>query len=419
METRNINYIDETLHFTKVNGLKLYILPKKDYVKKFAMITVDYGSNDIAFSENGNQSIKEYPLGIAHFLEHKLFEEKEGNIFDKFSKLGASPNAYTNFENTAYYFTCTENFYNNLELLIHFVFNPYFTEENVNKEKGIIEQEIKMYEDNPGARVYYNALRAMYNTHPIRNDIAGDVESIYKINSDLLYECYNTFYNPNNMIMVVVGDVDKTKILKIAEGNVPKKKEFNVNFKHYDESPVVDKKIVEENLGVSIPNFIIGFKDNINIENPRERLKRKLSMNIAGKLFLGRSSSLYEDLYHKGLINESFSYDYTIEKDYAHFLIGGESKEPREVNKAIISYFENRLEVSIEEFKRVKKSILGSYMSSFNSIEGIGNFLSRNLICNIDPFEYKEVLNEIEVEDIINTCKAIITDENNIISIIN
>jgi Predicted Zn-dependent peptidases len=199
--------IKEEMYSGVIEGLRVFVIPKRGYTKSFAMLTTKFGSNDIEFS-TGDGAMKEYPKGIAHFLEHKLFEQEEGNIFAKFAENGASPNAYTNFQITAYYFTCTEGFEENLKLLVSFVYNPHLTEENVNKEKGIIEQEIRMYNDNPGTRVYYNAMENMYFNHPVKYDIAGTVESIYEITPELLYECYNTFYIPENMVMTIVGDVN-------------------------------------------------------------------------------------------------------------------------------------------------------------------------------------------------------------------
>ncbi len=418
MDIRNIDYIDENLYSYVYNGLRVYIMPKKGYSKKFAMITVNYGSNDICFSVDGKEEFKTYPLGIAHFLEHKLFEEQSGNIFDQFSKLGASPNAYTNFENTAYYFTCTDNFYESLKLLINFVFNPYFTEENVQKEKGIIEQEIRMYDDNPGFKIYSNALLAMYNSHPLKNDIAGTVDSVYSITPEMLYKCYNTFYNPNNMILVIVGDVDENTIKTIVERCVPDKGHFNAKLLKHEEPINIKEKQIKAHMGVSIPNCIIGYKDAYYSQDEKYIFKRNAVMSAFGKMFFSKTSKLYEKLYEEGLINESFSYDYVIEKEYAHFLIGSESKDPIALNEAIIDYFEKTVCIEEDELNRIKKSLLGSYVSKFNSIEGLGNYLSRYFINNIDPFSYKAVVESIKAEDVEDVINNFIKRENNVLSVV-
>ena len=191
------------------SGLDVLLIPKKGYIKKYAIFSTKYGSNDNKFIPINENDVIQVPEGIAHFLEHKLFEEPEGNIFDEFSKLGTNVNAFTNFNQTSYLFSCTDNFCESLELLIKFVQNPYFTDENVEKEKGIIAQEIKMYEDNPGWRVFFNALKGMYFEHPVKIDIAGTIESIQNIDKETLYKCYNTFYNPKNMVLVTVGEIGR------------------------------------------------------------------------------------------------------------------------------------------------------------------------------------------------------------------
>lgn len=411
--------IKEEMYTGVIKGLRTYIIPKKGYTKSFAMLTTKFGSNDIEFAKKG-EGMKEYPKGIAHFLEHKLFEEEEGNIFNRFAELGASPNAYTNFQITTYYFTSTEGFNENLELLVKFVYNPYLTEENVNKEKGIIEQEIRMYEDNPGFRVYYNALECMYNSHPVRYDIAGTVESIYQITPDLLYECYNTFYVPENMIMTIVGDVNIQDIEKILEKNVPadrNKADFTV--REYSEEPKVYQEKVRKKMGLSIPNFIIGFKDDPKGIGKSNYIKRKVQMDILCRLLLSRSSSLYESLYNSGLINESFSYEYTLEKGYCHLIIGGESRDPEKVMEEIRTYIRNNgSAISSEDFQRVKKTLAGSFITRFNNIEGLGNFIKDYFIRGVNPFDYYEVLKNVSEKEIIERLQYLNSNDRWAISII-
>lgn len=239
--------LKEELYYEKLdNGLDVYFMPKKGFMKKFAVLATNYGSNELEFipiNENEKFRVNE---GIAHFLEHKMFEQPDGgNAFDKFSKLGASANAYTNFTMTAYLFSCTDNFYESLEHLIDYVQTPYFTDENVEKEKGIIEQEIKMYNDDPDWNVYFNCLRAMYKDYPVNVDIAGTVESIYKITKDELYKCYNTFYNPGNMALFVVGDVEVDKVMEsIKKSNHSNIEKLDHSIKRFypEESKEINKK---------------------------------------------------------------------------------------------------------------------------------------------------------------------------------
>lgn len=419
LERVYFDQIKEEMYTGVIKGLRTYVIPKKGYTKSFAMLTTKFGSNDIEFSKKG-EAMKEYPKGIAHFLEHKLFEEKEGNIFNKFAEMGASPNAYTNFQITTYYFTSTEGFNENLELLVKFVYNPYLTEENVNKEKGIIEQEIRMYDDNPGFRVYYNALESMYHNHPVRFDIAGTVESIYEITPELLYDCYNTFYVPENMIMTIVGDVNLQEIENVIEKTVPmdrNKADFTV--REFSETGSVNRAKTIKKMGLSIPNFIIGFKDNPQGTDKNSYIKRKLQMDILCRLLFSRSSSLYETLYNSGLINESFSYEYTLEKDYCHLIIGGESREPEKVMNEIRNYIKNNVNlINNVDFQRVKKMMVGSFISRFNNIEGLGNFIKDYFIRGVNPFDYYEVLKEIKEEDVLNRLQFLNNDERWAISII-
>ena len=420
LERKYIEVIDEEMFSGEINGLMTYVIPKKGYSKSFAMLTVRYGSNDIKFSIDENE-MKEYPLGIAHFLEHKLFEEKEGNIFDSFALLGSSPNAYTNFNATAYYFTATNSFEDNLELLIKFVFNPYFTKENVEKEKGIIEQEIKMYDDNPGFRVYFGALQSMYENHPIKNDIAGTVSSIKEITPELLNQCYNTFYKPQNMILVVVGEVDIDKVNSIASKLVPTNRgKVSFNKYNYRNEKGICKKERNLKIGLSIPNFIIGFKEEVVNGENKLILKKKISMDIISKMFFSKSSDIYETLYSKGLINDSFEYEYTIQKEYSHFILGGESKEPIAVKNYINIELEKikQSDINTNDFERMKKVLIGSFISKFNSIDSIGNSLSDYFLRQIDIFDYYEVLKSITIEDIEVQMKNIFIEENCVISIV-
>lgn len=417
MTNKKIEYINENIIIEEVNGLKLYFMPKKGFSKSFAQISVKYGSNDYKFSVNGGE-FKEYPLGIAHFLEHKLFEQKHGNIFDKFTMLGSSPNAYTNYSETCYYFNATTDFYENLKLLLDFVYNPYFTEENVEKEKGIIEQEIRMYEDNPSSKVYYDAVNCMYRSHPIKNDIAGTAESIKKINSGLLYECYNAFYVPDNMQLVIVGDVDIEKAIKVCTELVPKATEkMKVQrYKFENERGIVSKQKTEK-MNLSIPNFIIGFKDDY-IHNSINILERKIIGDILGRIIMGRSSELYEKLYNSGLINESFEFDYSGEEEYAHFFIGGESKKPEILKIMILDYIENIDSFNSDSVNRVKKAMAGGYIGRFNSIDSIGNFINDYYIRNLDLFNYLNILKEIDVQKLVSSYKEIFNKDNVILAVI-
>ena len=281
------------------SGLNVVVLPKKGFSKYYAILSTCYGSNDVCFKDDNHKDFLEIPDGIAHFLEHKMFEQPDGtNAFDKFSMYGANANAFTSFNNTAYLFQATDYFYESLEHLLDYVFSPYFTDENVEKEQGIIGQEIRMYDDDADWRVMFNMLKAMYVTHPIRRDIAGTVESISKIDKDLLYYCYNIFYHPENMVLFVTGDIDIEKLPEILDKNVPVKEErFSAVLKEYSEPEEVNKKEIIDSLEVSMPIFSMGYKDNDKIILGKELARKNLLTSIVVKMFIGDSSPLYKKMY--------------------------------------------------------------------------------------------------------------------------
>ncbi|MDP4143263.1 MAG: pitrilysin family protein [Bacillota bacterium] len=417
------NYIDlvnEELYINEVNGLKIYIMPKKKYKKKTAMLTVKYGANHIKFSV-GLGEMKDYPLGIAHFLEHKLFEEKEGNIFNEFAILGTSPNAYTNSNVTCYHFTCTDFFQKNLELLIKFVFHPYFNEENVKKEREIIEQEIIMYNDNPSFRTYINALGLMYEKHPVKNDVAGTIESIKEITPELLYECYHAFYTPQNMVLVITGDVNVEEVLSLCDRLIPRSngKQAATKYIFLDNSSI-SKYEVKEQMNISIPNFVISYKDRLLSTSKKEMFLRKLCGDMLIHTLFSKSSRLYNDLYSSGLINDTFEYEYVHEHDYSFFICDGESNNPSRVAEEItksVDYFRKH-GLEREDFNRSKKVLLGYYISRFNSIEALSSFLNDIAVNEIDISFYYELLKKIKIEDLNRTLGEIFTDNGCVLSVV-
>jgi len=416
--------LKEKLFYKKMeSGLKVFFIPKEGYTKQYAIFATDYGSIDNVFVPIGEKDPLEVPEGIAHFLEHKLFESPDNNLFDKFSKLGANVNAYTNFNQTAYLFSSTDNFYESLSLLIEFVQNPYITDENVEKEKGIIAQEINMYMDNPGWRVYFNCLKAMYNEHPVKIDIAGTIESIQKINKELLYKCYNTFYNPTNMVLFVIGDLSFDEILKVVaksqKNNYDKVEEIKRIF------PIEDKKIntqlIEENMMTSAPIFYIGFKDLDTGFKGEKLIKKDLVTNIILDALFGSSSTFYNDLYEEGLINSSFGGFYTGKESYGHSLIVGESKEPKKVYERILRLIKEPSEKLLleEDFNRIKNKAIGEFLMGLNSIEFIGNNFIDLYFSDFLLIDYLTILESIEYKDIIERFNKHFTEENVVLSIIN
>lgn len=416
--------IREKLYYKEMeSGLKVYFMPKEGYTKQYAIFSTDYGSIDNIFIPIGEKEPIEVPEGIAHFLEHKLFEEPEENIFDRFSKLGANVNAYTNFSQTAYLFSSTENFYENLALLVEFVQHPYFTDENVEKEKGIIAQEINMYRDNPNWRVFFNCLKGMYKEHPVKIDIAGTIESIQEINKELLYKCYNTFYNPTNMVIFIVGDLSFDEIIKVISQSEKKDyKEIEKIERVFPEEPKeVNESLIEESMMTSAPLFYIGFKDVDNELSGRERVKKDFITNLILDMLFGSSSKFYNSLYEEGLVDSSFGAYFTGKKSYGHSLITGESKEPKEVYNRIIAFFEKEANSILleEDFNRIKKKTMGEFLMGLNSVEFIANSFISLYFDNFLLIDYLELLESIEYKDVIERFNNHFTKDNVVLSIIN
>lgn len=404
------------------SGLKAYVMPKPGYTKKYATFATHYGSINNEFIIPGEQAATRMPDGVAHFLEHKLFEQKDGSVMDKFSKLGSNPNAYTGFNATVYLFSCTDRFEENFQLLLDFVQNPYITGESVEKEKGIIGQEIRMYEDDPGWRVFFNYLAALYINHPVKIDIAGSVESISKINRDSLYKCYNTFYHPSNMVIFIVGDVDVNGTLEIVEKAIKtseKKGEIKRIFP--DEPQTINKPVVEQKLVVAQPLFQMGFKDPKAGLKGQEAQMRELAVRMLQEIIMGRSSDLYRELYEEGLINDTFEMDYMLEDNYGLSAFGGESRDPIKVRdrffKEIAGLQKRQLDEKI--FRRVKKSTLGKFLRQFNSVERISHGFIANYFKSINIFDYFHMYDKITLEVLNSTFGEHFNTDRMAISIVN
>ena len=405
--------IGETLYFgTHESGLGIFVVPKKNFSKKYAIIGAKIGSVDNTFIPNGENEQITVPDGIAHFLEHKMFEMSDGSdAFAKFSEYGANANAFTSFTNTCYLFSCTDNFYESFEHLLNYVKSPYFTDANVEKEKGIIGKEIKIYDDDGEWRVMFNLLRALYKDLPVRIDIAGTVESISHITPDTLYKCYNTFYDPSNMILCVAGDVDEEKVLEITDKIMGDKiTGTKARGVYPDEQENVFQKEIEQKLSVSTPLFDIGFKDSGKYTGD-EILKNEIAVKIILSSVASKSSDLYERLYNDGLINDEFSYDYMYEEQYACAIIGGESKEPKKVYGEVIKYLKDKKRIDADEFDRAKKSIWGSYLRTFNDVEGICSAMVRNVLKGVNWFDFSNIFDSVTLAFVNEKYEKLFCDE--------
>lgn len=402
------------------SGLGVFVIPKKGFLKKYAVIGTRYGSIDNKFIPKGGSDAINVPDGIAHFLEHKLFEQSDGtNAFDKFSKYGADANAYTSFNRTCYLFSCTDNFNENLEHLLSYVQEPYFTKENVDKEQGIIGQEIRMYDDDPDWCVQFNLLKALYESNPVNIDIAGTVESIAKIDKDVLYRCYETFYNPGNMCLCIAGDVDCGAISDIVERTITAEGAGKAVSVYPKEREGAFKKEIRADMDVSIPLFNMGYKDN-QPHTGDDVIRNEIAMKILTKLIAGDSSELYMQMYEEGIINGSFDSDVMCEPQFSCVLFGGESSCPEKVCEKIRKRIEEFKQKGIDEadFNRIKKAVHGSFVRSFNNVGSIGNLVIRTALNGSNIFNFHSILETVDIEYVTKRFNEVFCEENSAVSIV-
>jgi len=414
--------VKEKLYIEKLeNGLTIMIIPKKDIQKKYVIFGTNFGSIDNNFVIPGKNESIEIPDGVAHFLEHKMFEQKNGvNSLDKLSSLGVNANAYTTNDHTAYLFEGTDNFYEALDELMDYIQNPYFTDENVEKEKGIIAQEIRMYDDHPGWQVYMNAMKCMYNANPIRIDTAGTVESISEINKEILYNCYNTFYHPSNMAIVLCGDFEPEKILEEVKKRLLKKEAIGEIKRIYpEEREEIYKKEITVEMEVSNPLFILGFKDKI--PNDKELVKKHIAIEILLNILIGKSSELYKKLYEEGYLLSQPDLEYEVSKQFAHILISGQSKNPKKVIEEIQEQIKKLKEKKLnkEEFSRIKKKIYGEYVTEYNDVGSIARMFLADYFKGVNSFEYIENYNLVSIEYAQQILEECFKEEDSVISIVN
>ena len=380
------------------SGLKIYILEKPQYNSAYAVFGTKYGSIDTCFSVNGEKT--QVPEGIAHFLEHKLFESEDGDAFTKYAATGAYANAYTSFDRTCYLFSCSDRFYDNLGILLDFVQSPYFTAETVQKEQGIIGQEIRMYDDNPEWRVMFNMLLAMYKKHPVRIDIAGTVESIAEIDDKLLYKCYNTFYNPSNMFICIAGNVNSEKVLSQINGAVKTNAPIEIERIGCDEPDEVSESYVEQKLEVAQPIFCFGYKEAM--DKPERTVKEKVCTSLLLEIIAGDASPLYKKLINEGLINDEFSFEYFTGNGYSSVIFEGESMDPKKVAEEIKSEVERLKADGIDKklFSAVRCGMYGEAVRSFNSVENIATQLVGCAMSDSGLFDELKYLKSVTPDDI-------------------
>lgn len=400
--------LKETLYFEEMpNGLKVYLLPEVGFSKTYGLFSTRFGSVDTTFVPLHEQDMIKVPDGIAHFLEHKMFEMEDGDASEAFAKLGASTNAFTSSSRTAYLFSTTSHEKECIELLLDFVQDIYLTDENVEKEKGIINQEIGMYDDDPDWRCYFGSIQNLYQHHPVKIDIAGTVETVASIDKATLEKCYHTFYHPSQMMLFVVGHINPDEIMKLIQDNQQQK--------HFSKENPIQRAVVNEpldvaqkedvlHMDVTMPKIIVSMKINTILTKPQERLKRELAMNLFLDIFFAKSSSLYDEWLNEELINDSFSAQFTQERDYCFLQIGGDTLYPEQLKEKILYFIEHIHEYDIrqEDFLRLKKKTMGIMISLFNSPESIANMFSRYYFEGIMIFDLIDCLNALTMDDLMS-----------------
>lgn len=406
MEKLYFETLKETLyHETMDNGLEVYLLPKPGFEKTYGLFTTKFGAIDTTFVPIDQDQMIKVEDGIAHFLEHKMFDMNGSDASDEFAKLGASTNAFTSSSRTAYLFSTTTNEYPCIELLLDFVQKLEITPESVEKEKGIIGQEIKMYDDDPDWRVYFGSIQNLYNNHPVAIDIAGTVETVNNTSKEMLELCYNTFYHPSNMMLFVVGNIDADKTISVIKENQAKK-----DFKPAKQ--IVCQKNIEScniktkeeilTMDVEMNKIIVSIKINEILNDPKLKIRRELAINLLFDLLFSKSAKLYNEWLNKGIINDSFSANFTQERDYAFIQIGCDCDDYETLKEHLYDLFKNfnNIEISKNDFERIKKKNIGLFINLFNGPESIANLFSRYYFEGTNALNLVDEIAKITIDDI-------------------
>ena len=413
MQSTYYKQIDENVFEAELNnGLKLFVIPKTGFQKTFVTYTTQFGSLDRKFKPHGSEDFVTVQDGVAHFLEHKLFENEEEDLFTAFAEDNAQVNAFTSFDRTSYLFSATDNIESNIKRLLTMVETPYFTEASVDKEKGIIAEEIKMYQEQPGYKLMFNTLRAMYESHPIRVDIAGSVESIYEITKEDLYLCYETFYHPSNMVLFVVGDVDVDHIYNVVadhENQRDKTNQPRIVRDSLKEQDSVKEKVVTEKMKLQSPRIMLGFK-NMPLTDVPDRLlvKKDLEMTLFFELLFGEETDFYQTLLNEELIDETFGYQFVLEPTYSFSMITSATQQPDKLKKLLLDELEAKQGnlTDTEAFNLLKKQFIGEFISGLNSPEYIANQYTKLYFEGVSLFDLLDIVESITLESVNETAQS-------------
>ena len=386
------------------SGLPVYIFPKP-LTTTYAIFSTRYGSVDTKFRRAGETEWTETPDGVAHYLEHKLFENPDGSdSFEKFSAFGADANAYTTCNRTSYLFSCTDRFEESLEELLAFVTTPYFTKKSVKKEQGIIAEEIRMYHDNPWERCFQNLMRGLYESNPIRVNICGTEESIAKITPEILRECYDAFYRLSNMALIVCGRVSEEQVMAVVDRVLTAKPldDAPVERWHPEEPKSANRIRVNTRMQVSKPIFSIGIKDVRVPKDPRERMRRDAAQSVLEEILFSRSGRFYNELFEEGLITPSYSYGYSIAEGFAFHAITGECDTPQVVEERLWEFL-NRVKregMDREDFERCRRALYADEIRNYDSTEDIATELLTFVFDGVELFEYPDVIASLTFEEL-------------------
>ncbi|MFZ8101152.1 EF-P 5-aminopentanol modification-associated protein YfmH [Staphylococcus arlettae] len=418
MREKYYQQIDERVfESTLNNGLKLFVIPKQGFQKTFVTYTTQFGSLDNKFKPHNQDEFVTVPDGVAHFLEHKLFENEEEDLFTAFAEDNAQVNAFTSFYRTSYLFSATDNIERNIKRLLTMVETPYFTKETVDKEKGIIAEEIKMYQEQPGYKLMFNTLRAMYDSHPIKVDIAGSVESIYDITKDDLYLCYETFYHPSNMVLFVVGDVEPNAIEQIVTEHEDKRDKEAQPVIQRDplvEKASVNEKVVTETMKLQSPRLMLGFKnDPLTNLQPEQFVRKDLEMTLFFELVFGEETDFYQSLLTDELIDDTFGYQFVLEPTYSFSIITSATQQPDKLKDLLLTELEQKKGQLVDEeaFELLKKQFIGEFITGLNSPEYIANQYTKLYFEGVSLFDLLDIVENITLESVNSTVQTCLNIE--------
>jgi predicted Zn-dependent peptidase len=407
--------------YTKIKhktGLTILVWEMENFSSSMALFGTKYGSINTSFRVKGESDYTTVPEGIAHFLEHKLFENEDCDVFDLYAKTGANANAFTSFDKTAYLFACTDNFDKSLKILLDFVQAPYFTKENVDKEQGIIGQEIQMTNDNPNWKVFFNLLDCLYFEHPVKIDIAGTKDSIAKIDADLLYKCYSTFYNLNNMVLCVAGNVKVEDILRISDECLKENTPIEIENIFPEEPLTVVKKSKEHIQAVGVPMFSVGYK--MQPYTGKENLKAETITNIIADILTDTASPFYKEMSDKGLINSSFDCEVFNGDGFFSLIFSGESNDPYTLQKELNNVFENAKIKGLDRqhFENLRRENYGGVIKHFNNVNAVAEMLLTDYFADVNSFDILDILRSLKFEEVQEFLVKNINTENSAISIV-